>query len=119
MKIKQAIALMLLICAGEVSAGGNVYPWLTFGDMPVVGVLLVDIGSSDGALLTEYGAGNVVVDGDGVRCPPNTAEISVRGFDFTPYNGWNGIYIDSGCNPFGGCRSRPLRVSTLCVTPRA
>jgi hypothetical protein len=86
---------------------------MTFGDLPVVGVLL-----SDDFGVYHYGAGYVIVDGGGVTCPTNTANISVQGFDLTPYNGWNGIYTGFECGPLGCWPTRPAHVSTLCVTPR-
>jgi hypothetical protein len=109
---------------------------MTFGDLPVVGVLLGTLDDSDSSAslgsaggfdggytvstqrtYPQYGAGNVVVDAQGVKCPNGTAEIRVQGFDFTPYNGWNGTYTYTLWVWYGQ-QSNTIQVIKLCVPPR-
>jgi hypothetical protein len=145
MKVKQAIALMFHVCSSVVNAakalhrGGtikrkrkmltrillgmalmlwgvnaanavtNINPNMTFGDLPVVGV----IGSYNGNNEPGFVAGYTPND----DCPPGTARINVNGFDFTPYNGWNGthtIRYQFGWFIYYETHS----VATLCVVPK-
>lgn len=79
---------------------------MTFGDLPIVGVLLGTVDGADSSaylyqdcigcdqantlvgtqkIFPQFGAGNVVLDAQGAKCPLGTAEIGVRGFDFSQY----------------------------------
>jgi hypothetical protein len=114
----------------------NVNPDMTFGSMPVVGLLFnsfstmgecttngndsVSCGATiaAGQVKTHYYTGcNCGWQVAGFSCPANTASISVDGFDFTKYNGWDGIYHTNRFNIFTG-REEIYTVTTLCVVPQ-
>jgi hypothetical protein len=125
-------------------------PNMTFGSMPVVGVIFNappyisggptyaldpaatcttngsdfgDCGSGAAAGQVKaryYTACNCGWQVAGFSCPANTASIPVDGFDFTNYNGWNGVYPTSYTYfsfPLG-MQKVTYTIKTLCVVPQ-
>lgn len=141
MKIKQALTLMLLMWGAVKSslAADNINPNMTFGSMPVVGVLFdaqpyvsyrglryfldeciadsgftnCGVGLAAGKVKSNYLNGMLT----GFSCPANTASIPVEGFDFTNYNGWNGVYRRQEVF-FGFNKEVTYTIKTLCVVPQ-
>jgi hypothetical protein len=126
MKIKQALMLTLLICVGEVNAAQNINPWMTFGDFPVVGVLgqqvCTNIGWGDTSpYCTSFGPAFTAGYVTGDSCPEGTAAITVNGFNFSQYNGWNGLGTGYGCDTsrwWMTCSYSTYKTGTLCVVPK-
>lgn len=107
---------------GGVNAAQNISPGMTFGDLPVVGVLgqfvCTAIGYYDGLYCSASGASFTAGNTSGDSCPENTAAITVNGFNFSQYNGWNGLATGYGCDPsrwWNPCTYSTYKVGTLCV----